>query len=190
MNKRIYSIDALRGILIVCMVFYHTMYDLVYLFNVPLEIMRTPAMHCFQVMIASLFIIISGISSNFSRNNIKRGLIVFLSGMVLTAATLIIKNGTQIYFGILHCLGLSMIIYGVFRKYLVKVPKNAGTAVFALLFFIWNFICEKATPASVPHLYIIGLHDFNFYSSDYFPLLPWIFSLSHRHLYRNIYQRT
>ena len=78
-----------------------------------------------QPMFWAVFIIISGICSRLSRNTIKRGFIVLGAGLIITLFTAVIMplfgfEGSEIYFGILHCLGCSMIITGILMPLINK----------------------------------------------------------------------
>ena len=59
-------------------------------------IVEPPLMHWLQLFIATSFITVSGICCRFSRNNLKRGLLTFGLGMVLTVVTSLlgIQRGT------------------------------------------------------------------------------------------------
>lgn len=116
---------------------------------------------------AILFILTAGISSTFSKNNIKRGSQVFGLGMLLTIVTFVFTPGSYIKFGILHFMGSSMILYHFISNLKVKYLFLLGTAIIAF----GNVFLKTSVASS--YLFPLGLMNKNFISSDYYPLLPW-----------------
>ena len=111
-RKRIYMLDELRGFAILCMILHHTFLDVgdVLCFSWGYKVFD--ALCTVQPLFWAVFIIISGICSRLSRNTIKRGFIVLGAGLIITLFTAVIMplfgfEGSEIYFGILHCLGCS-----------------------------------------------------------------------------------
>jgi uncharacterized membrane protein len=121
-SPRIWEIDFLRGLSIILMVGYHLLFDLGEFrgvkrflgFSTDLSsIAWTAAEHFF----AGLFVVLSGVSSTLSRNNLRRGLKLLLVSLAVTAATYWYDPSSAVYFGILQCLAVSMLIYGAaFQK--------------------------------------------------------------------------
>ena len=121
MKKRIWELDALRGLALLGMVGIHLIYDLVDLFGV--WNWDQPQWYLlFKNNYGALFLLISGISVTLGRHPVKRGLQVFLCGFLCTTATvgmyLLGAAGMDIiiYYGVLHCLGTSMLLWPLFRK--------------------------------------------------------------------------
>ena len=117
-KKRIEILDELRGFAILAMIVHHFFLDVGDVLSLEWGYDIFKKLCAFQPIFWAIFIIISGICSRLSRNALKRGLIVFASGMVITFVTVVIMphlgyENAQIYFGILHCLGASMIITGL-----------------------------------------------------------------------------
>ena len=95
----------------------------------------------------------------------------------------------MIWFGILHFLAVSILLFAALRPLLSKVPPLAGIAVCAVLFLLtyhmshelgsWFGIKGLFTlplPESlvdIPWLYPLGIGRGT--GADYFPLLPWFF---------------
>ena len=184
---RVGLLDELRGFAIICMVVYHALYDLKYIFGLNIPIFFDAWFDVIRDIFAGLFIFISGTVCRYSSNNLKRGVQCFFFGMILTFVTPFFADGT-IYFGILHFLGISMMIFGLCEKILDKLPALVGIIVCAVLFFAtinvqYGFIGIKGVfGLELPKvLYNVGvLFPFGFYngafvSLDYFPLLPWLF---------------
>ena len=121
-TRRIEIIDALRGIAIIYMVFYHALYDFVMLgFD------WAPAvLHSQRIIVtfdSGLFIVLSGICCSFSRNNALRGAKLLGIALLFTLATVVIDYRSPITFGILHLLSFSMLIYSATEKWVKKLPK-------------------------------------------------------------------
>lgn len=184
LGNRVWFIDEVRGIAIILMVVYHLCFDLVYMFNVKIEIFDSAPINFMQNFFAGLFIFISGIACRFSSNNLKRGIMCFLFGMGVTLVTFLFMKQETICFGVLHMLGISMILYNCFEKLLDKIKFPIfGIVIFGLLFYftkqiskgrigIWDFVVDENLQK---WLFPFGIVSSNFHSWDYFPLIPWIF---------------
>lgn len=183
-SSRIYFLDELRGLALVGMIIYHTLYDLYEIFGLKFEF-DSPTLNAFQLAICSTFIMIAGISSRLSHNIFKHGFIVFGAGLLMTAGTYIFMPELTIWFGILHFLGASMIIYALFKDSIDKA-KPVISSIISLTVFLCLFGLPSGSilfgKADVPrelyfskYLAVLGLPGEGFSSADYFPLLPWFF---------------
>ena len=83
-SSRVGILDELRGFAIICMVVYHAMYDLKYLFGLDIPIFFDGWFDVIRDIFAGLFIFISGTVCRYSSNNIKRGAQCFFIGMIMT----------------------------------------------------------------------------------------------------------
>lgn len=164
--KRIWELDFLRGIALLLMVYFHTIYDLKEVFNVNI-IYEKGFNHYTGRIAAVLFILIAGISCSFSKGNVKRGLRVLGVAMVITIVTHIAGPSFAINFGILHFLGISMILYPLFAR----LNKVELIVVGAIIIAVGNYISRTTVPQEF--LFPLGLYSKTFYSSDYYPLFPW-----------------
>ena len=189
-KTRIHLLDEIRGFCVFCMVFYHAFYTVGYFFNWTwgLQLLNffTPA----EPFFAGTFIFISGISSNLSHSNIERGSkLFFISYIVTLVSYAAVGNTAVIRFGILHMLSICMMLYGILTKVNKLIPLWIGFAINAVLFVltmnistghtfgipnIWN-ITVPAWLYQTDFLYPLGFPSSGFISSDYFPLLPWLF---------------
>lgn len=170
MKKRIWELDALRGLNLLWMIVIHFLYDLTFLF--PLLQWTMPDWYLALVRLCSvLFILISGICVTFGKNSVRRGLTVLGCGMVITAVTVglavtgLCDSGIIIYFGILHCLGLCILLWPLFRKCPGWVLLLVGTAQVLLGKYLDSVYLD--TFWLVP----FGVVFHGFVSSDYFPLI-------------------
>lgn len=194
-KKRVYLLDIIRGILIIYVVYYHFMYDLNDIMGHEIPYLYSHWFSAIRDCMSGSLIFISGISCNFSRNNIKRGVRTLLIAMVLTIATVVAMPSQTIIFGILHLLGTMMLLYGL-GEYIADKHKKKKEAsmpirlilmcVFLLLFFVcqemyYGWLKLGAFKLYLPRplyggnnglLYIMGFWQ-RLNSADYYPLIPW-----------------
>lgn len=117
------------------MVVYHAMYDLKYLFGLDIPIFFDGWFDVIRDIFAGLFIFISGTVCRYSSNNIKRGAQCFFIGMIMTFVMPFFTSGT-VMFGILHFLGVSMMLFGLGQKLFDLLPSWVGIGVCVLLFIL------------------------------------------------------
>ena len=172
MRKRIWELDALRGLCIIGMVIVHCIYDMVDLYR--LVDWDYPA---WFVLLKDwggiLFLLISGISITLGSRHLHRGIIVFACGMLCTAVTFgmvqfgFSGKGMMIWFGVLHCLGICMLLWPFVRKLPVPVMALLGVCFIGIGYYL-----DNAVRVDFPWLIPFGVLQPGFVSSDYFPLLP------------------
>ena len=172
MKKRIWELDAFRGICVIGMVIVHLVFDLSVLYR----IVNWQAPNWFNFVQnwgGVLFLLISGISATLGRHSVKRGALVFGCGMLITAVTVgmyllgMANRGIIIYFGVLQCLGICMILWPLFRK----LPWWALTVI-GISMVVFGLWLDKQPPVDCYWLMPFGLPWPTFYTSDYFPLFP------------------
>jgi uncharacterized membrane protein len=173
-NRRINIIDALRGISIILMVIHHLLYDLVEFMGAPEWLFSNPVFDVLQLFFAGLFIFLSGVSSRFSRGNVRRGLITLAAAAVVTLVTWAVKM--PVVFGILHFLSFCMLFYGLARRLIERLGGDGGPApvVYAVLFVCSALVVNRVYIGG-GYLWAFGWHDSSFLSYDYFPIFPWLF---------------
>ena len=168
---RIWEIDALRGLLIPGMVMIHLIYDEVDLYRFvdwPYPLWY----YLFKNNYGALFVALAGLSVTLGSRPIRRGLTVFGGGMICTVVTLgmyllnMADYGIIIYFGVLHCLGVCMMLWPMFRK----MPKWALVLTGLALILTGWWLRGQSFP--IQWLIPIGITFPGFASSDYFPLMP------------------
>lgn len=187
-KNRVGFLDELRGFAIICMVVYHLMVDLKFVFNVDVPIFFEGWFDIIRDIFVGIFISISGIVCNYSRNNVKRGAECFFIGMIMTFVTAFISPGSPDLFGILHCLGICMMLYGLGQPFFERIPSFIGIIISIILFMLtFNFktgysgihgLFKAEMPDilySTSVLFPLGFPGKNFVSLDYFPLFPWLF---------------
>lgn len=171
MSKRIWELDALRGLALLGMMGIHFVYDLVDLFGV--WNWQQPAWYLFfKNNYGAVFFLISGISVTLGSHPVKRGAQVFLCGFLCTGVTLgmyllgFAGKGIIIYMGVLQCLGLCMMLWPLFRR----CPDWALAALGLAMTITGWYLRTQAFPFWL--LTPLGFAPYGFTSSDYFPLLP------------------
>ena len=187
-KPRVALLDILRGIALVNMIAFHTLFDLVYIFGMDVPWYSQWQGYIWQQAICWTFILVSGAAMQYGRSAVRRGILVFGCGLLLSLVTALVMPDQLVVFGILHFLGLGMILAGLLRPVLDKIPPLAGAAGCFLLFVVLRgvpagFIGVLDLPlAYLPSswygsafLFPLGLPRYDFYSSDYFPLIPWFF---------------
>ncbi|MAE68412.1 MAG: heparan-alpha-glucosaminide N-acetyltransferase [Candidatus Peribacteraceae bacterium] len=147
---RITEIDLLRTVAIILMVIYHTAYDLYTFYDWHINLWGE-SWQTFRIITASLFLILSGIATNFSSKPLRRALIVLACAVLISITTYLYDPTTFIYFGILHCIGLGMLLLIPLKK-LRELNILIGIAILTLI---------PQIPAPLPTL-------------DYYPIIPWI----------------
>ena len=183
---RIKLLDEIRGLSIILMVISHICFDLTEIWGKNIVFFENPVIDFLHFFFRIVFIAISGICCNLSKSNIKRGIIAFLCGMVITLVTFFMREDVDIVsFGILHFLGVSMILFGLLRKAIAKIPPFVGFLIF-LLFFVFLHVPEGymgikdyiyEIPRNLYHTFLIpvGFPPADYLASDYFPLIPNMF---------------
>lgn len=169
-NGRIWELDALRGLCILCVVVIHTIFDLVYFAGVQLSL---PPVYLFiQQYGGVIFVVLSGCCATLGSRSFRRGVIVFACGMLITAVTAgmyllhFAAKDVIVYFGVLHLLGVCMMVYPLYKK----LPTQALLAMGVVLVVAGYLI--QGTLVEWKFLFPLGLCYPGFVSSDFFPLLP------------------
>ena len=171
--QRIETVDVIKGAMILAMVGYHFLYDLVYFCGLPLHYFHNPVCDTIQFLICSTFILCSGALATVSHNHVLHALRIGIGALIITVTTYVFDSSNFVVFGILHFLACANLFYALLYRGLNKIPRILSlllwTATFAIAYFLFPL------PTQQPHLWIFGWIDQNFYSSDYFPIFPWIF---------------
>jgi uncharacterized membrane protein len=186
-TKRVGLLDEIRGFAIICMVVYHVLFSLQNFYGVNIPVFFDDWFGLVRNIFAGAFIFISGCVCRFSRNNLKRGAQCFFLGMLITFVVAFAQPNFPIHFGILHFLGISMLLYALMEPFFSNVPPLAGIIVFGFLFFaLYNLpyngyigfqgIFSVDMPNDlydVGVLFPLGFTNPRIRYADYFPLIPW-----------------
>lgn len=187
-KQRYYLLDALRGFTILVMIGYHFSYDVFILYEKYPAWENHPLGFLWQQYICITFILLCGVSASFSRSNLKRGLLLNVCGLLVTVVTRIFSPEAVVYFGVLNLLGCSLLLLIPLKRYIHRENWKwvAGGSFFLFLLtrFIQNgYLGIKAVKAIYLPGWLyqwraltpLGFPRPDFYSSDYFPILPWFF---------------
>ena len=182
-------IDTIRGIAIVSMVIFHCCYDIFMVYGRDPSWYSQPAVHVWQQSICWTFILVSGFVWPWGRSgNVKRGIMLNVWGLVISGVTVLLMPAQAVWFGILNCIGCAVLLMIALEPVLKRIPAAIGALAAFALFMVfrnaqlgylewtgvfridlpaWLYDCTVLTPFGFPFP--------GFRSSDYFPILPWLF---------------
>lgn len=179
-KNRFWEIDTLRGIAIIMMVIYHIIYDINF-FKVYEINLESPLIILFLYPIGTIFLLLVGISLTLSYSRVEkkysnqklikkfvfRGLKIFCLGLIITIITYFYLDRGFVVFGILHCIGISIIVsYPLLRYRFLNLFLGLVFILFGIFLRLFSF--------DFNYLLWLGFIPENFYTVDYFPLLPWL----------------
>jgi len=178
-KTRFWEIDILRSIAIIEMIIYHILFDLDFLGIVDLPL-REWWMMIFLYSIGGLFLLLVGVSLSIGGMRldqkfgvkkrliwgVRRGFFLLVVGFGVSLATWLWAPGCFVKFGVLHCIGLCLIL-GIFL-----VGRKKLCALLTGLFIGLGFVVDSFTVSSRLFFWL-GLRYPGFCSLDFFPLLPW-----------------
>jgi uncharacterized membrane protein len=175
---RLWEVDALRGVAIVLMVYFHFMWDL-FFFGIYQTNMLAGPWQWFARSIGSTFLFVLGLSATLTHARLTqrmsrpflwyltRGLRIFGFGLLITIVTYFFMPGGFVIFGILHLLGVALMLIYPF----LSAPRWL-TLIIAIAIILIGFQLNVRT-VDVPWLLPLGLPPSGVYMSDYYPLMPW-----------------
>ena len=182
-------IDTIRGIAIISMVIFHFCYDVFMVYGRDPSWYSRPAVHIWQQSVCWTFILVSGFVWSWGRSgNLKRGIMLNVWGLVISGVTVLAMPAEAVWFGILNCIGCAVLLMIPMEPVLRRIPAVIGLVAAFALFVVfkdvqlgylgvpgvfrldlpdWLYDCRVLTPFGFPFP--------GFRSSDYFPILPWLF---------------
>lgn len=178
-KERFWEIDFIRGIAIIMVIFFHILIDLnffdIYKINVFSGVTLPIA-----YTVATTFLLLVGMSLTLKFSKIKyvlskkekqskiilRGLKIFGIGLLITLGTWLYLEKGFIIFGVLHCIGISIILSIPFLTFRVQ------NLVLGSVFIFLGIILKSFT-FDFYWLAWLGFKPTAFYTVDYYPLLPW-----------------
>jgi uncharacterized membrane protein len=98
---------------------------------------------------------------------LKRGLKIFGLGLFITLISFIVLREGFIIFGVLHCIGLSILFSYPFLKF------QYTNLMLGLTFIILGLIL-KGFSFDFYWLFWLGFTPSTLYTIDYYPILPWL----------------
>lgn len=166
-SQRFLEIDILRTVAIILMIVFHFVYDLDNFTNLDINV-RDPFWYYIGRVSAFSFMFLSGVSSCLSRHPVKNGIKTFAYGLGITVVTFIFLREDYVRFGILHLLGISMMLNPLFSI----LPRLALIPL--ALFSFWIGQILKSSSSNTAWLLPIGVTYPDFSSIDYYPIFPYI----------------
>ena len=180
------GLDTLRGMTLVSMMVYHACWDLVYLFRQDWAWYRSFGAHLWQQSICWTFILLSGYCFHLGHHRLRRGLLSLGGGALVSAVSQV--AGSPIHWGVLTLLGATALLTIPLDPLLRRLPARAGLAGSFCLFFLLREVnqgylgFEGAALLTLPADWyqnsltaLLGFPGPDFFSADYFSLLPWLF---------------
>jgi len=176
---RFWEVDLLRGCAIVLMVLYHLVFDLNYFAVYDIDVSSGFWLAVARTA-ASLFLLLVGLSLTLSHSRarllgqkdgfffrlLKRSAWILGLALGVTIVTYLFIGDGFIVFGVLHLIGLSLLLAYPFLRL------QRANFIFGLLFILLGIYLQNIS-ASFPWLLWLGLAPPVFYSVDYFPVFPW-----------------
>ncbi len=186
-KDRIHFIDTVRGVIIIGVVAYHTIFDLCYIYNIPIDgFLFHPFVNFIRDFGAGMLIFISGIACHLSHSNLRRGIQCLIISLCFSLFTWFFMRNDFIFFGVLHLFSVCMLMYALLRKFIDKIPGFVAPLLFVIFLFVFglpngylgffgNHMIELPEFEGNVFLYCLGLPwKSDIYSADYFPVFPWI----------------
>ena len=183
--SRYFEIDIIRGIAVIIMILFHFLFDLNYFAIMPVNT-ATGFWRILGYATAITFVAVAGISAYISNErakqrltpdkclykSLKRGFFIFMLGVGISIVTFLVIGDGWIVFGILHLIGLSIMLSPIFMRF-KTYNLIFGAVVIAAGLFIREIQFNITQPILSPLLIPLGITPESFYSVDYEPLLPW-----------------
>lgn len=177
--RRLWEIDAWRGLAIVSMVIYHFAWDLKAYAEVYIDLF-SPFWFYFQRSIASSFVLLVGISLTVSysrtRQNVdgmtglywkffRRGLLVLGTGLAMGTALRLMGAG-RIDFGVLHMIGVSIILAYPFLRF------RWLNLLFIAILMPLSYYLKTIETTTLAWVWL-GITPPGYAPQDFFPLVHW-----------------
>lgn len=199
-DGRIPELDFLRGCALILMMFHHVIGDLYDIYQVEAVAFQHDYWFYFigRPLVLAIFLTVSGISSRFSRNNMRRGIRMILFGLAATALSLFVDQMTGIgllLFNVIHVVAFSTLAYALLEKLAQKAgwlpspgkiqePVQEYQPLYFAGFLIILGVLGVFTASMIdpilparsknPFLIILGSAAEGVHQLDQMPLFPWI----------------
>ena len=188
-KERYRLVDGIRGLCVLGMVIYHTLFDIAAFSG---NIDSSPLLSALELVRdlgAAVFILLSGFCFLSGTHRLRRFLILFIGGIVVTGVTYLVMPEAYVIYGILTFMAISGALMIPLDKIFSHIPPLAGLLLSLLSFFVllrvnYAYVGTYDTvlfylPVSLYRNYFTAFLGFpfnGFVSGDYYPLLPWIFA--------------
>ncbi len=187
-TDRYYFLDAVRGVCILGMIIYHTLFDIVAFFGGNMNETAMLVIDVIRDLGASCFICLSGICMHFGEKPFKRFLTIFTASLIVSGVTYLVMPELPIVYGILTFMAFAALIMIPLKKLLERLPAVIFAPLCLILFLMsfefsdgysgWYFMKLFELPEVLYRNYFtafLGFPQYGFISADYYPVFPWIF---------------
>jgi len=175
--KRFWEVDFLRGVAIIAMIALHFVYDIYFFGRIALN---QTLWWVLSRATAAVFIFLVGVSLTLSYARVRkklnekekwlkytlRGFKIFIWGLIITAITWVFMRERFVIFGILHFIGVAIILAHPFLE-LKKMNLYIGSGILLLGLLL------RGVTVGFYWLLPFGIAPAEFVSVDFFPLIPW-----------------
>jgi uncharacterized membrane protein len=168
------ALDLARGLAVVAMIVFHTIWDLSHFGYIAANIPWSPAMRLFGHAIAFAFLFIAGVSlvlANADGVDVRlfgrRLARVVAAAALVTLGTWLVFPGAYVYFGILHCIAAASVAGLMFLR--APWPLTLAAAAFC---FAAPALLTSST-FNAPALFWLGLGTRETLTQDWRPFFPW-----------------
>ena len=135
-TRRFNGLDTIRGITLVSMIAYHACWDMVYIFGADWDWYRSDGAYLWQQSICWTFILLSGYCVQMGRHRLRRGLLAFGGGALVSAVTFFFMPEDLVFWGVLSLLGAAVLLTIPLEPLLRRIPARAGLAGSFLFFML------------------------------------------------------
>ena len=190
-STRAFELDLLRGFAIFMMILHHFAYDIrnIFEYNAFGFIDADWFWAFLHPFFLCIFVGISGICCQFSRNNFKRALKLLIVSVLFSAVTITLDHfmnlGCAVYFNVLHLLTVATFLFAIFdhqeqKKTNSRDSRGGDMILFGIVMLF--FLLLQALPfynykIRCGWVSILGLEphpDFNLNPGDEMGLIPWV----------------
>jgi len=197
-NMRAFELDALRGLSIVMMLCHHFIFDVRYLLEIDMFAFQESDIFGYlaQPLFISVFLSVSGICCQFSKNNLKRAVRMGIAALTLSVMmgvfSLVFDEGLFVFFNILHLLTVGTLIYWLIDKLesrkalkesmqpkdniIIQSRNNVYFLVAAMVFLLGIQVVPEISGNVSTYLFLpLGILPKNYLPmGDYLPMIPWL----------------
>jgi uncharacterized membrane protein len=167
-------IDALKGLGLCLMIFYHFLFDLTWFRVIRIDFNNDPFWLGYRVVVVALFLALVGVNLVLARRAHpgprafwRRIALIAACAVLVSVASYVTFPQTFITFGILHCIAASSVL----ARPLVDFPRIALLAGIGII-AVGSTVHLPLLDA--PWLNWVGMMTYKPPTEDYVPLLPWL----------------
>ena len=175
-TARLWEVDAVRGIAVIAMVFFHLVWDLqfvglssVNVFSDPWQIFARSIGTTFTFLLGlSLWLVATRLTLEaLWRYTVRRSITLVGFGLLITLGTRLFVGDAYVRFGILHLLGSMLVLSLPFVRAPLWLTLTTGIA----MILVGAYFTTLRAP--FPWLVSVGVAQAGVEMVDYYPLLPW-----------------